>query len=92
MQERPAADEALGRVVAVDDAVEALQIGVALLLAARREALTWFRTRSEDTANAYWSYLKRYPDGAHAADARRRLARLAAAAEPPARFEEIVYD
>ncbi|MBP0574697.1 hypothetical protein J8J27_28715, partial [Mycobacterium tuberculosis] len=71
---------------------EALSRRVALLLAARREALTWFRTRSEDTANAYWSYLKRYPDGAHAADARRRLARLAAAAEPPARFEEIVYD
>ena len=65
---------------------------VRALLAARREAITWRRTYSVDTPDAYWSYLERYPRGPHAADARRRLATFAAALEPPPSFEPIVYD
>ncbi|MEJ1938405.1 caspase family protein, partial [Nostoc sp. NIES-2111] len=38
------------------------------LLAQRREALTWQRTVARDTPDAYWTYLKRYPRGLHAAD------------------------
>src|SRR6516165_8179761 len=39
-----------------------------------------------------WSYLRRYPQGPHAADAHRRLAFLAAAFEPPPSFTAIAYD
>src|SRR5215469_3975407 len=56
---------------------------VRAIAAARREALTWRRSRLVDTPPAYWSYLRRYPQGPHAADAHRRLAFLAAAFEPP---------
>ena len=42
-----------------------------------------------DTSQAYWSYLRRYPRGPHAADARRRLAIIAAALEPPPTFDEV---
>src|SRR5262245_17423515 len=52
---------------------------VRALIAARREAITWRSTYAADTANAYWSYLRRYPHGPHAPDCRRRLADLAAA-------------
>jgi len=62
------------------------------IIAARREAITWQRTYTADRRNAYWSYLRRYPHGPHAADARRRLAELAAALEPPAAFAMINYD
>ena len=65
---------------------------VRAIVAARREAATWRRSRSVDTAPAYWSYLSRYPRGSHANDARRRLAYLTAALEPPPRFEVITYD
>ena len=65
---------------------------VRAIVAARREAITWRQTRSVDTPDAYWSYLSRYPRGPHAADARRRLAFLAAALEPPPSFPEIDYD
>ncbi|WP_425601295.1 caspase family protein [Bradyrhizobium ontarionense] len=65
---------------------------VRAIVAARREALTWRRTYRTDSPEAYWSYLKRYPYGAHAADARRRLAILAAASEPPPTFAMIEYD
>ena len=65
---------------------------VRALLAARREAITWRRTYSVDTPDAYWSYLERYPRGPHVADARRRLATFAAALEPPPLFEPIIYD
>ena len=65
---------------------------VRALLAARREALTWRRTYSVDTPDAYWSYLDRYPRGPHAADARRRLSTLAAAETPPPSYAPIVYD
>ncbi len=65
---------------------------VRAIVAARREAITWRRTYRTDTPDAYWSYLRRYPRGPHAADARRRLAILSAALEPPPTFAMIDYD
>jgi len=65
---------------------------VRAIVAARREALTWLRTYRTDTPEAYWSYLRRYPRGPHAADARRRLAILTAPIEPPPTFTVIDYD
>jgi uncharacterized caspase-like protein len=62
------------------------------IIAARREAITWRRTTEVDTAEAYWSYLRRYPRGPHAAEARQRLTQIAAALEPPASFGEIAFD
>lgn len=59
---------------------------VAAMIAVRREELIWRRCVADDTPQAYWSYLRRYPDGPHAWDARRRLAILRAAAEPPPDF------
>lgn len=65
---------------------------VMAIVAARREAITWRRSYRNDTPEAYWSYLRRYPRGPHAADARRRLAILTAPAEPPPSFAMIDYD
>jgi uncharacterized caspase-like protein len=65
---------------------------VRAILAARREAITWRRTYLADTPDAYWSYLRRYPQGPHAWDARRRLAILSAALEPPPSFAMMDYD
>ena len=65
---------------------------VRAIIAARREAITWRRTRNIDTPPAYWSYLRRYPRSAHADDARRRLAFLSAAFEPPPSFAVIDYE
>lgn len=65
---------------------------VRAIVAARREAITWRRTYRADTPEAYWSYLRRYPRGPHAADARRRLAILTAPLEPPPSFAMIDYD
>src|SRR6202521_2745104 len=62
------------------------------IVAARREAITWSRTYRTDTPQAYWSYLRRYPRGPHAGDARRRLAILTAALEPPPSFAVFDYD
>ena len=59
---------------------------VRAILAARREALFWRRAVAQDTAAAYWTYLRRYPHGPHVADADRRLAILAAAIQPPNDF------
>jgi hypothetical protein len=50
------------------------------------------RDRLVDTPPAYWSYLRRYPDGPHAGDAYRRPAFLAAAFEPPPTFAVMAYD
>src|SRR5258708_34833508 len=61
------------------------------LLQPAAKPITWRRSRSVDTPPAYWSYLRRYPRGSHANDARRRLAYLTAALEPPPRFEIINY-
>ncbi len=65
---------------------------VRAILAARREAITWRRSYLADTPDAYWSYLRRYPQGPHAWDARRRLSILSAALEPPPSFAMIGYD
>ena len=65
---------------------------VLAIVAARREAITWLRTYRNDTPQAYWSYLRRYPRGPHAGDARRRLAILTAQLEPPPSFAVIDYD
>ncbi|MEH6950793.1 caspase family protein [Nitrobacter sp. NHB1] len=65
---------------------------VRAIVAARREAITWRRSYRADTPDAYWSYLRRYPHGPHAADARRRLAILSAALEPPQTFTALDYD
>jgi uncharacterized caspase-like protein len=65
---------------------------VRAIIAARREAITWRRTYLADTPPAYWSYLRRYPEGPHAWDARRRLAILNALLEPPPSFAMIDYD
>ncbi|MEA3063367.1 MAG: hypothetical protein QOJ94_3148 [Sphingomonadales bacterium] len=65
---------------------------VQAIVAARREAITWLRSYRVDTPQAYWSYLRRYPRGPHAADAHRRLAILTAPLEPPPAFAVIEYD
>nr|WP_246408032.1 caspase family protein [Microvirga lupini] len=65
---------------------------VTALLAARREAAVWRRTVTRNTREAYWTYLRAYPNGPHAPDCRRRLARLSAPYAPPAVFEEVVYE
>lgn len=65
---------------------------VRALLAARREAITWRRTCQANTADAYWSYLERYPRGSHVADARRLLARLGATTALPPKFARMDYD
>ena len=59
---------------------------VAAMIAVRREEIIWRRAVMADTPPAYWSYLRRYPDGPHVWDARRRLEMLAAAFEPPPDF------
>ncbi|MGV7216691.1 caspase family protein [Bradyrhizobium sp. UFLA05-112] len=64
---------------------------VIAIVAARREAITWRRTYRADTPDAYWSYLRRYPRGPHAGDARRRLAILTAPLEPPPSFAMMDY-
>ncbi|NVO14371.1 MAG: caspase family protein, partial [Rhodoplanes sp.] len=65
---------------------------VRAIVAARREAIVWRRTFEADTPPAYWSYLRRYPHGPHAYDARRRLSRLSAVLEPPPSFAAFAYD
>ena len=65
---------------------------VRAIVAARREAITWRKSRTADTPNAYWTYLDRYPDGPHAYDARRRLDFLTASYDPPPRYTAFVYD
>jgi uncharacterized caspase-like protein len=69
-----------------------LAVRVRAIIAVRREAITWRRTLNLNTREAYWSYLRRYPEGAHVADAQRRLARLAAAFDPPLAFVPLAYD
>jgi Caspase domain len=56
------------------------------MIAVRREETIWRRAVLANTPPAYWSYLRRYPDGPHIWDARRRLALLAAAYDPPPDF------
>jgi uncharacterized caspase-like protein len=64
---------------------------VRAILAALREAYFWRRSVSANTAHAYWTYLRRYPNGPHVADARRRLSMISAAYEPPPDFQPMTY-
>src|SRR5262249_57377349 len=52
---------------------------VRAIVAARREAITWRRSRIVDTPPAYWSYLRRYPQRPHPSYAHRHLPSLASA-------------
>ncbi len=60
------------------------------MLAVRREEIIWRRCVVADTPPAYWSYMRRYPQGPHIWDARRRLEMLRQALEPPPAFVD--YD
>lgn len=71
---------------------DALSPRIKRLLAAKREALVWRQTVRFGSSQAYWTYLRRYPRGPHADEARWRLGRLSAPVAPPAAFEEVVYD
>lgn len=59
---------------------------IAAMLAVRREEFIWRRCVMTDTPQAYWSYLRRYPNGPHVWDARRRLMMIRAAIDPPPEF------
>lgn len=61
------------------------------IIRARRDALTWLRAIERNSAEAYWTYLARYPQGIYAEDARRRLRRIAAALSPPPDFAPIGF-
>ena len=65
---------------------------IRVVVAARREALTWDRTVRANRPSAYWTYMQRYPRGPHVHDARRRLFALSAPLEPPPRFDVYDYD
>ena len=68
-----------------------LDARVGSLLAARREASIWAQARRANVAPAYWTYMRFYPRGPHFADARRSLAALPAALEPPPRFDVYAF-
>jgi uncharacterized caspase-like protein len=59
---------------------------IAAMLAVRREEIIWRHCVFNNTPPAYWSYLRRYSQGPHAWDARRRLAMLGAPFEGPPDF------
>jgi uncharacterized caspase-like protein len=59
---------------------------VAAMLAVRREEIIWRRCVFNNTPPAYWSYLRRYPNGPHVWDARRRLAMIGAPLDPAPNF------
>jgi uncharacterized caspase-like protein len=63
---------------------------IAAMLAVRREEMIWRRSVFNNTPPAYWSYLRRYPQGPHAWDARRRLAMAGASFDPPPNF--VMFD
>lgn len=64
---------------------------IAAMLAVRHEAHVWRRCLELDTPPAYWSYLRRYPQGPHAWDARRRLGMLRAQIEAPSSFAVVDF-
>ncbi len=64
---------------------------IAAMIAVRREEIAWRHCVENDTPPAYWSYLRRYPNGPHMWDARRRLAFLRAEMEPPPGFVMIDF-
>jgi uncharacterized caspase-like protein len=59
---------------------------IAAMIAVRREEIIWRRCVFDNTPPAYWSYLRRYPNGPHVWDARRRLAMIGAELEGPPDF------
>jgi uncharacterized caspase-like protein len=59
---------------------------VAAMVAVRREEMIWQRCVFDNTPPAYWSYLRRYPNGPHVWDARRRLGMIGAQLEGPPDF------
>ena len=62
------------------------------MIRARREALAWMRALERNLPEAYWTYLRRYPNGMYAFDAERRLRRLGAAGAPPPGFAMMEFD
>ncbi len=56
------------------------------------ETAYWLLTRKRDEPGAYRSYLGRFPDGAHAPDARERLSRLTESPEERAERGEAELD
>jgi uncharacterized caspase-like protein len=65
---------------------------IEVLLAARRESITWRRSNQANVTDAYWTYLELYPHGPHVADAERLLAQLGAPTTPLPRFRRLDYD
>ena len=61
------------------------------IIRARREALAWMRALEINTPQAYWTYLRRYPNGMYAYDAERRLRRLSAPLAPPPDFAMLAF-
>jgi uncharacterized caspase-like protein len=89
-----AADEAYARVVEMDNLQNyqwfvdvfptyRLTPQIWVIIETRREAILWRRSVTLNSQRAYWNYLKRYPNGAHAAEARFRLGMLSAPLDPP---------
>jgi hypothetical protein len=64
---------------------------IAAILRARRDALTWQRALENNSPQAYWTYLRRYPEGIYTPDAERRLARWSVALQPPANFDQVAF-
>ncbi len=62
------------------------------ILALRREALFWRDVVRANSAPAYWTYLRRYPNAPHEMEAQRRLVRLAADTAPPPGFAVLAFD
>lgn len=54
-----------------------------VIIETRREAILWRRAVNRNTARAYWNYLKRYPEGPHADEARMMLAAISSPPVPP---------
>jgi hypothetical protein len=61
------------------------------MIRARREALAWMRALELNSREAYWTYLRRYPEGIYAYDAQRRLRRLSAPLLPPVGFALLAF-
>ena len=54
-----------------------------VIIETRREAILWRRAVYRNSPRAYWNYLKRYPDGPHAEEARALLTALTSPPMPP---------
>jgi hypothetical protein len=54
-----------------------------VIIETRREVILWRRAVNRNTPRGYWNYLKRYPEGPHAEEARMLLAAISAPPAPP---------